>query len=109
MSALDRRRLTINSGLKSNRFDPATHCGPRRCRESTPPAQFRKINGGNKAVGDTALAHMRDQCIDRRLPFRLGDARGNIVVSNDACITLRKRDKNQNSGFDLFLSQSRDF
>ena len=56
-----------------------------------------------KAVGDATIAHVRNQCINSRLPFRLRNTGGNFIVCNDARITLSKRDEYQNSAATIFM------
>ena len=41
---------------------------------------------------------MRQHRVDRGLPFRLRNARGNAVIGDDACITFRQRNKDQDTG-----------
>src|SRR6185437_2486019 len=60
------------------------------------------VDRWNKAVGDSTIAHVHDQRINRRLPFRLRHTNGNFIVCNDARITLRKRDEYQNSATTFF-------
>src|SRR5674476_1150133 len=55
------------------------------------------IDGGNKTTGDTAVAHVSNQRINSRLPFRLRNTRSNFIVGNDTRITFRERDEDHNS------------
>src|SRR5665647_3295387 len=54
------------------------------------------VDSRNKTIGDTAVAHVSNQRINSRLPFRLRHTRSNFIVGNDTRITLRERDKDQN-------------
>ena len=62
------------------------------------------FNRGNETIGDATVAHVRNQCINCPLPFRLGDTSGNFIIGNDTRITLRERNEKQNSGA-IFISR----
>ena len=51
----------------------------------------------DEAIGDMAVAGVRNQRIDGALPFRLRHAAGDAVVGDDTGIALGQRDEDQNT------------
>src|SRR6516164_3832070 len=93
------------AAIALNHVDPvrqlvATSFRPRKMRRQHLSA---RLDRHNKTVGDATPAHVRSQCVDGALPFRLRYAHRNALVGDDARIVLRQGDKDQNAGA-IFLA-----
>ena len=66
------------------------------------------LDRGDEAVGDAAVAHMRDQRVDGALPLRLRHPGGDAVVGDDAGIALGQRDEDQDAGAVLLARDAAD-